>query len=363
LKRLSVPDREPDPLRPCIELLTNRLLKYRGRALGEQNTKASLIEPFLEALGWDARDFEEVHREYKAKRADRPVDYALQLLLKPLVFIEAKGLGENLSDRKWVSQILGYATVAGVTWCVLTDGDEYRFYNATAPVDADEKLFCQIRLSDGQQDRIYDTLSLISRTSVETGKLNSYWKAHFVDRHVHGAIERLIADRDRGLVRLLKRQLAELTDGQIVDSIGRLTIRVQSEPSSTAVGLAASDKTGAASSRGKSKPKAGARKKRQNLGVTLEQVVQAGLLPTPLKLFRKYKGKVMQAGLNADGSVEFGGQRFSSCSSAAEFARSTVTGRKMNTNGWSFWQYTDADQKRRELLHARKLFLNGSRKE
>jgi len=175
--------------------------------------------------------------------------------------------------------------------------------------------------------------------------------------------ERLIADRDRGLVRLLKRQLAELTDGQIVDSIGRLTIRVQSEPASPAVGLARTDKMEAASGRGKSKPKAGTKKKRQSLGVTLEQVVQGGLLPTPLKLFRKYKGKLMQAVLNSDGSVEFGGQRFSSCSSAAEFARSTVTGRKMNTNGWSFWRYTDADQKRRELLHARKLFLNGSRKE
>jgi hypothetical protein len=349
-------------LRSCVERLTSRLVKYRGRTLGEQNTKASLIEPLLEALGWDVRDFEEVHREYKAKRADRPVDYALQLLLKPLVFIEAKGLGENLSDRKWVSQILGYATVAGVTWCVLTDGDEYRFYNATAPVDADEKLFCQIRLSDGQQERLYDALSLISRASVEGGKLNGYWKSHFVDRYVHGAIERLIADRDRGLIRLLRRQLAELTDGQIVDSIGRLTIRVQSQPSTPTIGLAATNEAHGASSRGKLKPKSGAKKKRRSLGVTLEQVIQAGLLPTPLKLFRKYKGKVMQAVLNADGSVEFGGQRFSSCSSAAEYARSTVTGRKMNTNGWSFWQYTDGDNRRRELLHARSQFLNGTRK-
>ena len=126
-------DDDSKSLQQCITLLTNRLQKYRGRSIGEQNTKASLIEPLLEALGWETRDFDEVHREYKAKRADRPVDYALQLNLKPLVFIEAKGLGENLSDRKWISQILGYATVAGVTWCVLTDGDEYRFYNASAP--------------------------------------------------------------------------------------------------------------------------------------------------------------------------------------------------------------------------------------
>jgi hypothetical protein len=183
-----VPDDASDALRKCILLLATRLQKYKGRAIGEQNTKASLIEPLLEALGWDTRDFDEVHREYKAKRADRPVDYALQLALKPLVFVEAKGLGENLSDRKWVSQILGYATVAGVTWCVLTDGDEYRFYNATAPVDADEKLFCRIRLSDGHHELAFETLRLISRANVESGSLASYWKAHFVDRHVHAAL-------------------------------------------------------------------------------------------------------------------------------------------------------------------------------
>src|SRR5262249_9390421 len=33
---------------------------------------------------------------------------------------------------------LGYATVAGAAWCLLTDGDEYRFSNATVPVDAEE---------------------------------------------------------------------------------------------------------------------------------------------------------------------------------------------------------------------------------
>jgi hypothetical protein len=96
--------------------------------------------------------------------------------------------------------------------------------------------------------------------------------------------------------------------------------------------------------------------------VTLEQVIQAGLLRTPLKVFRKYKGKVMQATVQADGSVEFDGQKFASCSSAAEHARSTVTGRKMNTNGWTFWQYTDENNKKRELVHARECFLNGSPK-
>ena len=56
----------------------------------------------LEALGWDVRDPDEVFREFKAKSVDSPVDYALTILRKPRLFVEAKGLGETLTNRKWV---------------------------------------------------------------------------------------------------------------------------------------------------------------------------------------------------------------------------------------------------------------------
>src|SRR5262249_36833849 len=121
--------------------------QYRERGLGEENAKASLIEPVLEALGWDIRDPDVVYREFRPNPKDNPVDYCLRLMRNTRLLIEAKGLGEDLSDRKWIAQILGYATVAGAEWCVLTDGDEYRLYNAVAAVDADAKLFCRIKLS------------------------------------------------------------------------------------------------------------------------------------------------------------------------------------------------------------------------
>src|SRR6476619_3335919 len=79
-----------------------KIQRFQGRSLGEQNTKATLIEPVLEALGWDVRDPDEVHREFKPTTKDCPVDYALKLLREPKLFVEAKGLGEFLSDRKWI---------------------------------------------------------------------------------------------------------------------------------------------------------------------------------------------------------------------------------------------------------------------
>src|SRR5688572_12418857 len=137
--------------------LTNVLPKLRKRIqriqnrsenVGEQNTKAALIDPLLAALGWDVEDIDEVSREYRRKSQDNPVDYALFMLRSPRLFVEAKGLEKDLSDRKWISQVLGYATVVGVEWCVLTNGDEYRLYNAHAPVDVEQKLFRVVRISN-----------------------------------------------------------------------------------------------------------------------------------------------------------------------------------------------------------------------
>ena len=66
-------------------------------------------------MGWDVEELDEVRKEYRFKRGDNPVDYALLLLRTPRLFVEAKALGENLSDRRWAGQMLGYASVAGVS--------------------------------------------------------------------------------------------------------------------------------------------------------------------------------------------------------------------------------------------------------
>jgi predicted type IV restriction endonuclease len=81
-----------DTLKQCVE----RLDRYRrpSQRVGESNTKAGLIEPIIAALGWDVLDPDEVHREYRRRPADNPVDYALLLSRTPRLFIEAKGLGE-----------------------------------------------------------------------------------------------------------------------------------------------------------------------------------------------------------------------------------------------------------------------------
>ena len=55
--------------------------------------------------------------------------------------------------------------------------------------------------------------------------------------------------------------------------------------------------------------------------------------------------------------MEFQGKHYLSPSAAAEAARATVTGRKMNTNGWSFWQIEGDGGKPRTLGQVRNAYL------
>ena len=60
----------------------------------EQQTKNSLVEPYIRLLGFDTSDARAVRVEYQTatvRAADR-VDYALMVEERPIVFVEAKSL-------------------------------------------------------------------------------------------------------------------------------------------------------------------------------------------------------------------------------------------------------------------------------
>jgi len=82
-------------LAPAIAAVAAKIHKFRDRPLGEQNTKASLIEPVLEALGWDIRDPDEVHREFRHTSKDSPVDYALKINRIPQLFSRPRAWGRT----------------------------------------------------------------------------------------------------------------------------------------------------------------------------------------------------------------------------------------------------------------------------
>jgi hypothetical protein len=350
------------PLEDVVTKLRKRILNIREHkdTIGEENTKATLIEPLLAALGWDTEELTEVHREYKRKSQDKPVDYALFLLREPRLFIEAKALDEDLTNRKWASQIIGYAATAGVKWCVLTDGDEYRLFNSHAEVDIEEKLFRSIRISiSGADEQAFavQTLALLSKEKMAENLLTLLWTAHFVDRKVKMAVEDLFKNEDPGFIRLLRKKTTGLGPSEIRASLKRaVPIRIDFPVVPVTPSHIPAD--GEKLSPGK---KAALTRKARLLTAAVDQakrktptscdtklsdLIEAGFIQTPLHLEREYKGVHLKAAIQEDGTVVVDGKPYNSLSTAGGMARKSVIGAPPGrpypqTDGWTFWRYPD----------------------
>lgn len=214
-------------LSDVIRKATDRVRDYRDRRvrLTESDTIRVLILPVLEALGWDLQDVEEVRSEYRHASADNPVDYALFLHGTPALFVEAKALDVSLDDRKPLLQTLNYANAAGVDWCVLTNGAEWRIYKVHAPVAAEEKLFLTARLDEPAADPslIDATLSLLSRDRMRVRAIDALWSEWRVDREVERVLDTIT--EDDAFIRLVVKRTGGLTQGEVRASLKRSGLR------------------------------------------------------------------------------------------------------------------------------------------
>ncbi|MEU4779376.1 hypothetical protein [Micromonospora sp. NPDC023633] len=357
-----------DVLKQCVE----RVARFRRQhqRIGEQNTKAGLIEPVIGALGWDLFDPDEVHREYRRRGTDNPVDYALLLLRTPRLFVEAKGLGENLDDPRWANQTISYAAVAGVEWVALTDGAEWRIYNAHAPVPIEHKLFRAVRLEESLDETV-ELLSLLSKDNMRDNRIEELWKGYFVDRQVHGELLEMFGDGEPAaeLVAMLDRRLSRLTRDEVRASLIRVRATFDFPSSAASTGVTSVSPLGAtqhaqavpvvpptvtsalpqqqtpvrpAKSRSHKRPVSEGER-----ALKVIDLIRAGRLRPGSRLYGKYLGKQYVAELLADGSIRYGGRTLGSPSAAGEAVKIEVHGpsipaTRRATDGLDFWSAEDA---------------------
>jgi hypothetical protein len=294
--------------------------------------------PVLRALGWEVEDLEDVRLEYRRRSGDKPVDYALLLQREPVLFIEAKGLDENLDDRRWASQIISYATVAGVEWVVLTNGDEYRIYNAHAPVPFEDKLFRELRIS-ADLATASEALRLLTKAELRKKSLAALWRAQSIDRRVRQAVEALFKpEPSPWLVRRLARALDGLTQGDIRAALSRARIALDFPPAEP-VGSA---EVGTAVTQEERTDREPAR-----YDVAVKDLLDAQLIRPGAELRKRYLGRNLSATVEPDGRVRFEDEVYNTLSVAAAAARVSVKGpppdgrRYYQTNGWTFWECED----------------------
>ena len=198
----------------------------------EANTKVLLIEPILASLGWDPLDLDAVEREVKVFDGTF-LDYVLKVEGHARVYVEAKALGENLDDKKFVAQTVNYANNDGVLWCVLTNGLSIKVYKTNEPVAMDRKLLFEVDLSN-ESESVGDKAKLlrfISREAVEDGRLDHFGERMFTDGRVRKALGELAGDPPTAWLEALAAKLG--APAVPVDGLKRSLARILDAPAST----------------------------------------------------------------------------------------------------------------------------------
>ncbi len=163
----------------------------------------------------------------------------------------------------------------------------------------------------------------------------------------------MLVGPSKAILKLVRQLVPKVTPKEIADSVRRLDIRIESP----AVTLPDAAHPRPRRSGSVKPPKAtGEKADRAGPAVSLTDLIGAALIKPGTRLFRRYRGHDIEATLLPDSSVRFKGQDYRTCSTAAEVARGTVSGRRMNTNGWVFWQFADATGKSRTLDTPRRAF-------
>lgn len=130
-----------------------------GRAQSEEATKQYLILPFLQFLGYDPLDPDEVVPEADASFSDKfknRVDYAICKENTPVIAVEAKKVGSLSEGNR--GELKGYYNaVPSVKLGILTDGLIYQLYSDTEEENLmDNEPFASVDLAQVAQEQIAD---------------------------------------------------------------------------------------------------------------------------------------------------------------------------------------------------------------
>ena len=131
----------------------------------ETRTRMALIDPLLQALGWDVSDPGVVRPEYKV--IGGWADYALlRPEGKPAATLEAKKLGEALVPHRM--QMLNYANASGIGYAGLTDGDHWELYEVFKQGQLDERRILEVSIADTPAHESALKLLILWRPNLES---------------------------------------------------------------------------------------------------------------------------------------------------------------------------------------------------
>lgn len=166
-------------MREKIISMVDKLDSHRDLITSEEATKQYLVLPFIrDVLGYNIESTE-VLPEYTAKlkgiKGSDKVDYVITKNNEPIILVECKKLGEELS-LKHEGQLLRYFTpLTTAKIAVLTNGQKYNFYtDSESPNILDNDPYLVLDLADRNVDSKINHLEKLRKNHFDlNGIINS----------------------------------------------------------------------------------------------------------------------------------------------------------------------------------------------
>ena len=181
-----------------------------GKAQSEEATKQFLILPFLQLLGYNPLDPDEIVPEADASFSDKfknRVDYAIIKDGIPVIAVEAKKVGSLSTVNR--GELKGYYNaVTTVKLGILTDGLVYQLYSDTEQENLmDDAPFAVVDLTQVAQEQIadeaLDALLKLRRDTFNPEDIGADARRKIYISEYVKALESAFKDPDESLVRAL----------------------------------------------------------------------------------------------------------------------------------------------------------------
>ena len=181
----------------------------------EAETKLAVILPILQNLSWNVFNVEEIKPEYSV--GSGRVDFALIIKGQCKVFIEAKPIGEDLSNHQ--EQLLKYSFQEGVPLSVLTNGITWWFYLSTSEVPWERRRFFTIDILEQECQQVIEKFSdFLSKENISSGDaiknanlvLKNKQKIKIIEETIPKAWTKIIDEPDERLIELINETVEKI---------------------------------------------------------------------------------------------------------------------------------------------------------
>lgn len=201
-----------------ISALSKRSQAAEKHASTEEATKTAVILPFIQALGFDVFNLEEVVPEYVAdvgtKKGEK-VDFAIRIDGKVAILIEAKPIGSKLGEAQF-NQLYRYFSVTDARLGVLINGREAWFFSDTdAPNKMDKKPFFKFDLQEHEKSQV-EELAKFQKQEFEIETIIEAASNLKYTRAAANFLKAQLANPDDDFVRLIGRNIY---DGSITKAV------------------------------------------------------------------------------------------------------------------------------------------------